>query len=493
MALKQIFGPGNTLFDASGKLLKNCKLYFYSPGTDTKITTYSDSGLVNANTNPVIANGGGRATVWLNSDADLRIEDKDGNLIDTSENINPDDLTSSSDSGLIPNGSFETDANSDGIPDGWTNSDESGATNAIDNTKQTDGVNSFKFSSTGVGGGSLITDDFFPVNDADNLIVQFDVEASDATVHNTVEVLWYDAAQSSISTSAAYDSTSNPTTFTNQTIEVTPPSGARFAKLNIIGIDPDTPKTADTWYDKVKVFYPQVLAGVFDNITIQNNEIISTNTNGDINLNPDGTGKVAVDSALETTGTITSTGLVTAEAGVAFNSQKGTGLAAGTASTDAARIDQLIPATTAALFMQAAAPTGWTKSTSHNNKALRIVSGSGGGTGGGNPFTTSFNSARSTSTVGTGASVNGHTLSIGEIPSHNHPGSATGSVYATNTAGAGLNLAGTPVNAVSTAVNVAPQGGGGSHSHGLTDPGHAHTTNLDVQYVDAIICTKDAY
>lgn len=34
------------------------------------------------------------------------------------------------------------------------------------------------------------------------------------------------------------------------------------------------------------------------------------------------------------------------------------------------------------VFRQASAPTGWTQSTTHNDRALRVVSGSGGGTGG---------------------------------------------------------------------------------------------------------------
>jgi len=297
MALKQFLGPANTLLDSKGNLLKNGLVYLYQPGTTTKITTYSDSGLVNANTNPVVLNGGGKATVWLNGDADVRIEDKDGNLIDTAESINPDDLSTGTDSGLILNGSFEIDTNSDGTPDSWTQSDESGSSNAIDATTQTDGLNSFRFTSTGVGGGSLVTDDFFPVNDVDNLVVQFDLKSSVAGVHNIVNVDWYDSAKAALSTSAAYDSTANPTSFASQSVEVTPPATARFAKLEIIGIDPDTPISGNTWYDKVKVFYPQVLSGVFDNITIQNNEIISTNTNGDINLIPNGTGNIELNTS----------------------------------------------------------------------------------------------------------------------------------------------------------------------------------------------------
>lgn len=40
------------------------------------------------------------------------------------------------------------------------------------------------------------------------------------------------------------------------------------------------------------------------------------------------------------------------------------------------------PSGTKMVFFQASAPTGWTQDTTHNNKALRVVSGSGGGSGG---------------------------------------------------------------------------------------------------------------
>ena len=67
------------------------------------------------------------------------------------------------------------------------------------------------------------------------------------------------------------------------------------------------------------------------------------------------------------------------------------------------------------LFQQTSAPSGWTKDTSLNNRALRLVSGSVSN-GGGNAFTTVFNS---TVTTG-GGSVQGHILSQSEIPSHYH-------------------------------------------------------------------------
>ena len=57
------------------------------------------------------------------------------------------------------------------------------------------------------------------------------------------------------------------------------------------------------------------------------------------------------------------------------------------------------PAGTAMLFVQTAAPTGWTKSTTHNNKALRIVSGTAS-SGGSVNFTTAFSSQDVAGTVG---------------------------------------------------------------------------------------------
>ena len=70
---------------------------------------------------------------------------------------------------------------------------------------------------------------------------------------------------------------------------------------------------------------------------------------------------------------------------------------------------------TAILFQQTTAPTGWTKSTTHDNKALRVVSGSAS-SGGSVAFTTAFASQ------GVSGSVGNTTLSIAQIPSHGHSG-----------------------------------------------------------------------
>ncbi len=78
-----------------------------------------------------------------------------------------------------------------------------------------------------------------------------------------------------------------------------------------------------------------------------------------------------------------------------------------------------IPQGTVMLFFQASAPTGFTQVTTQNNKALRVVSGSGGGTGGSSSFTSVFGSS---ATLDLSGSVGDTTLSTAQIPSHQHSG-----------------------------------------------------------------------
>lgn len=107
------------------------------------------------------------------------------------------------------------------------------------------------------------------------------------------------------------------------------------------------------------------------------------------------------------------------------------------------------------VFPQPSAPLGWTQITAHNDKALRVVSGVGGGSGG--------SLALSSATTGN------HTLLEGEIPGHTHEVD----MWATGSGGA-QPLAGNT-------------GDGGDATSKSTGGDGAHNHPLALAYVDVII------
>ena len=179
---------------------------------------------------------------------------------------------------------------------------------------------------------------------------------------------------------------------------------------------------------------------------------------------------------------------------------------------------QPFPSGTKMLFQQTNAPTGWTKVTTHNNKALRVVSGSAS-SGGSNAFTNTLasrginaNAANATqggnvsvsvanttqggnisvgnttaggnesiSSVSTSGNVNSHTLSVNEIPSHTHTltygNTGTNRTRGTLSGWQGMVYGGTRGFGGSTGPTN-NTGGGGGHSHGFSGSSHNHNGSL---------------
>jgi len=136
-----------------------------------------------------------------------------------------------------------------------------------------------------------------------------------------------------------------------------------------------------------------------------------------------------------------------------------------------------LPAGTTMLFVQTSAPTGWTKSTTHDNKALRVVSGAASSGG-----TTAFTSVFTSRTITT-ANMPTHTHTVTD-PGHTH----TAGIYSILLNGAGgstLNT-GSGFNTVTAAAT-------NSSTTGITNQNAGSGTAMDfaVQYVDVIIATKD--
>jgi len=201
--------------------------------------------------------------------------------------------------------------------------------------------------------------------------------------------------------------------------------------------------------------------------------------------------------------------------------QKQSGNTGGLTWAEVPEGEDYIPNGSVMAFFQASAPAGWTQVTSQNDKVLRVVSGTGGGTGGDWAMTAGETTSShgghvhsSAAHTHTGAahthshnlSAAAHTLTTNEIPSHSHSGVvtsvATGNVYRQYHSGIVSSSSGSTANT----------GGGGSHSHNLsgsissggdgttssTTPGdtgsagsHTHTIAAP-QYIDMIICSKDA-
>lgn len=167
----------------------------------------------------------------------------------------------------------------------------------------------------------------------------------------------------------------------------------------------------------------------------------------------------------------------------------------------------IIPSGTKMLFQQTAAPTGWTKDATHDNKALRVVSGAAG-SGGSIAFTTAFTNrgiSGSSDSVVVSGSVGFTTLDISQIPSHQHYVAnginATGGLNSGNYMNYQANYASN--NDYTLAGNASgadrgltsANGGSAGHNHSFSGNAHSHAVSssldMSVAYVDLIIATKN--
>lgn len=139
-----------------------------------------------------------------------------------------------------------------------------------------------------------------------------------------------------------------------------------------------------------------------------------------------------------------------------------------------------IPAGTNMLFYQAAAPTGWTQLTTVNDRALRVVSGTGAAVGGTTAFSTYFSGS---------SNVGATTLTTAQMPAHTHGVTDPGHIHTVDSGGAlgvyypylNNGFGGTvPTNSAVTGITINSAGSGDSHTH----------TIPSLQYADVIICTK---
>lgn len=152
------------------------------------------------------------------------------------------------------------------------------------------------------------------------------------------------------------------------------------------------------------------------------------------------------------------------------------------------------------VFYQASPPTGWTKDTSNNDKALRVVSGSGGGYGGTHELSSPPDLAHTHDLANhthTDPAAGSHTLTKAEIPPHVHT-----SKTITYAQGYGGGVAGA-VPTGDTTGDGSPDGlAGNGHTHpsgGATTGPSVNTsgaasptmTAFAPKYIDVIVAIKD--
>lgn len=190
---------------------------------------------------------------------------------------------------------------------------------------------------------------------------------------------------------------------------------------------------------------------------------------------------------------------------------------------------QAIPSGSVMAFFQASAPVGWTQSTNpaFNNSTMRITTGAGGSVGGSIGFSTVFGASTTQNSIFnfTSGATQGTQLVTNQIPSHAHgvsdPGHAhgvsdpthfhrlpynantlvSGQTNAIGGVATGPNNAPTLYSATgigifgsATGISVTNTGGDGAHDHSLSGVSGGlslTTTDMDVLYYDAIICTKN--
>jgi len=236
-----------------------------------------------------------------------------------------------------------------------------------------------------------------------------------------------------------------------------------------------------------------------ENLDVNGNSIVSS-SNGNIAITPNGSGKVVIDGLSHPTSD-----------GSAGQFLKTDG--SGTLSFATVSVPVEIPSGTSMLFQQTAAPTGWTKQTTHDDKALRIVTGSVG-TGGSVAFSTALGSGATVAggtisgdpgsnlSVSISGNISNHTLSISQIAAHSHNFQVGNSGTGGNTTrGHGNNNSGGNFGNNGGTLQT---GGGGSHNHGHNLSGSmsgnitagnlavgASTAAINVNYVDFIIANKD--
>lgn len=163
----------------------------------------------------------------------------------------------------IPNGSFENDGDSDGVPDSWTQVDGSsgGATYSLSGASgdQVHGQYGYKVTADATnGGGTLTTDDFLACNPSEWVNISFwhKIQAGNDWTHK-VTLLWYqyDQTASAVTTSTdIYNEATSETAWTRFTRGGKAPSDAAYFKVRLDSAPSGGTTATAVYWDDVRIW-----------------------------------------------------------------------------------------------------------------------------------------------------------------------------------------------------------------------------------------------
>ena len=157
----------------------------------------------------------------------------------------------------IPNGSFEIDSDSDGIPDEWERGLYPGGEGGYDSGESAHGARSYRFVHPGGrgNGGGYLESGLFPASRLFFPPVRFACKASAAGIKVACVIRCYDAGKAFLGEREVYASVSNPTAWSLVVVTNVSgvPGGTEFVKVRLIGGKDDTDAAGTVWFDAVGV------------------------------------------------------------------------------------------------------------------------------------------------------------------------------------------------------------------------------------------------
>lgn len=165
---------------------------------------------------------------------------------------------------------------------------------------------------------------------------------------------------------------------------------------------------------------------------------------------------------------------------------------AASAAASAAVATNLLPTGTKLLFAQAAAPTGWTQIATDlaDNRMLRVVKAAGGGSGGSHSPILNDVVPSHTHSFTTGIESASHSHGVSD-PGHAHYtlGQYGGGGSGVPGGGNGTGSYAYYTSSSGTGISIGTQSA--NHTHSGTTNGGSSATNWQPRYLDLILCSKD--